>query len=460
MYQAASVDRATARRLGRSLTHRAWLQTVLIAAMATTAGGMEAAPQDSVAVAPEPAANSSAPGNSDGILSLADAVALALTNSPELAPFAWEERVSEARVLQAGLRPNPELNLQVEDVLGTGDFSGGSHAQTTLQLGQVIELGAKRRARKSVASQSRDHTQAQYELKRVDVLADVTRRFIQVVSGQQSLELAITNRDLAQDALRIVQERVRAGRSSALDEINAQLALARGESLVETARHELSAARKLLSASWRETEPTFERVDADLFARRAAPTYEELLLQLSASPHIALSLSEERLREAEVRLGEARKAPNLTLFGGVRRLESSNDEALVAGVSMPLQIFDRNQGGVAEARAALGLSQAERDATEFRLGVVLLGLYEEAIHELHVMESLETEILPRAERARTISGEGYAQGRFSYLEVLDAQRTVFDVRREYIATATSYHALLVEIERLTGRSFDAGESPK
>lgn len=391
-----------------------------------------------------------------GALTLRDALALALTENPELAPFAWQARVNEARILQAGLRPNPELGLQLEDVLGTGDFSGGQEAQITLQLSQVIELGGKRAARTELASQALGVTKSEYELKRVEVLGDVTQRFIQVVANQHALDLALTNRQLAEDALRTVQERVTAGKGSALEERKAQVALARGELLVEGARHELNAARKKLAASWRSSRPVFERAEADLFARKPVPNFEEFASRISKSPEIARWVSEKKLREAEIKLADARRVPNVTVGGGIRRLQGFDDQALIFGFSMPLQLFDHNQGGAAEARALLGRTEAEQRAAEVRLGIVLLGLYEEMAHDAHVMEGLQEQVLPKGEDALTISREGFAQGRFSYLEVLDAQRTLFDIKQEYIQAATSYHQFLVELERLIGQPIESG----
>ena len=402
---------------------------------------------------PEPAPRIEEP---TGPLKLRDALALALTENRELAPFAWQARADEARVLQAGLRHNPELGLEVEDVLGTGDFKGGREAQVTLQLSQVIELGRKRSARTEVASQARGVTKAEYELKRVEVLGDVAQRFIQVVANQELLALAMTNRHLAADALRTVQERATAGKGSALEESKAQVALARGELLVEGAQHELNAARKKLAASWRSSRPVFERAEADLFVRMPVPPFEGLVNRISQSPEIARWVSEQKLREAEIKLADARRVPNVPVGGGIRRLEGPDDEAFVLGLSMPLQLFDRNQGGAAEARALLGRTESERQAAEMRLGMVLLGLYEEMVHDTHVMDGLQKEILPKAEDALAIAGEGFAQGRFSYLEVLDAQRTIFEVTQEYIHTATTYHQFLVEIERLIGQPIDGG----
>ena len=414
----------------------------------------KAAPPANAAKVPEPVSRIVEP---TGVLTLRDALALALSENPELAPFAWQERVNEARILQAGRRLNPELGLEVEDVLGTGDFRGGREAQITLQLSQVIELGKKRAARTEVAAQARGVNKAEYELKRVEVLGDVAQRFIQVVANQKALELALTNLQLAADALRTVQERVTAGKGSALEESKAQVALARGELLVEGAQHELNAARKKLAASWRSTRPVFEKAEAELFAYTAVPPFEKFARHISSSPEIARWVSEKKLREAEVKLADARRIPNVTVGGGVRRMEGPGDQTFVFGISMPLQLFDRNQGGAAEARALLGRTEAEQKAAEVRLGIVLLGLYEEMVHDAHIMEAVQKEILPKAENALAISREGFAQGRFSYLEVLDAQRTIFDVKQEYIQAATSYHQFLVELERLIGQPIEDGE---
>ncbi|MBC8096812.1 MAG: TolC family protein [Akkermansiaceae bacterium] len=391
-----------------------------------------------------------------GVLTLREALALALTENPELAPFAWQARVNEARVLQAGRRLNPELGLEVEDVLGTGDFQGFRQAQTTLQLSQVIELSGQRAARSEVASQARDITKSEYELKRVEVLGEVTQRFIQVVANQHALDLALTNRQLAEDALQIVRERVTAGKGSALEERKAQVALARGEVLVGSARHILEASRKKLSSSWRSAQPVFVRAEADLFARKSVPPFEGLANRISNSPEIIRWVSETKLRAAEIKLADARRVPGVAVGGGIRHLAGPGDMAFVLGLSMPLQLFDRNQDGAAEARALLSRTGAQQKAAEVRLGAVLLGLYEEMARAVQIMDGLQKEIVPKAEDALAISRDGFAQGRFSYLEVLDAQRTLFDIKQEYIQTATAYHQFLVELERLIGQPIEGG----
>jgi cobalt-zinc-cadmium efflux system outer membrane protein len=400
--------------------------------------------------APEPITEPS------GALSLRDALALAIVQNPELSRYAWQSRIDDARTLQAGLRPNPEVVIHVEDVAGTGDFRGVREAQTTVQLSQVIEFGAKRTARLEAASLAREVTSSEYELKRVEILGEVTQRFILVAANQLEVELAEANLELAQAALDTVDDRVAAGRGSALEERKAALALSRAEVLLEGARHELSAARKVLAASWRSAQPKFERTEADLFSHNAIPTFEELKDRIARSPEIARWVSEEKLRDAEIRLADTRRRSDITVSGGVRRMEGSDELALVLGVSVPWRIYDRGQGAAAEARALLGRTEAEREAAEFRLGTVLVGLYEEMMHELHVMEGVKTEILPKAEEALAVAREGFGQGRYSYLEVLDAQRTLFEIRQEHIRTAATFHQLVAEIEQLLGQPFEAG----
>jgi len=391
-------------------------------------------------------------------LTLQSALALALEENPLLQTFSWQERANEARGLQAGLFPNPQLGLEVEDVLGTGTFQGGQEAQTTLQLSQVIELGGKRKARREAAAQLQGVTQSEYESRRVEVLGDVTQRFIRVVAMQHALDLAQTNRRLAEDALRTVQARVSAGAASALEERKAQVALARGELLVEGAQHDLDAARNKLASSWGNKVAVFTRAEGDLFAPPALPSFETFANRIAQSPEILRWVSEHKLREAELKLAESRRIPDVIASAGVRRLEGPSDEAFVFGLSVPLQLFDRNQAGTAEARALLGKSEAERRAAEARLTTVLLGIYEEMVHDAHIMEGLQREILPKAEDALAIAQAGFAQGRFSYLEVLDAQRTIFDVKQEYIQTACSHHQFRVELERLTGQPLEGNAS--
>ncbi len=385
-------------------------------------------------------------------LTLHQALAWALEKSPELAVFSMELRASEARVVQAGSRPNPEASVEFEDFAGSGDFSGTHELQTTLQLSQVIELGGKRGGRRDAAAAARELTGSEYAVKRVEVLADVTGNFISVVGGQQRLTLAREATAVAESMLGVARERIAAGKTHALEEKKAAIALARSRLAAEHAEHELASARKQLAATWGDTEATFASAKADLFAVRTLPEFSKLAGQIANSPEVARWTTEKRLREAEARLARTKRTPDVTISAGVRRFNGPDDNALVAGVTFPLPLFDRNQGGIAEARALMNKSENRRLAAETRLGAVLFAGYQELSHAAVEVEVTRQGILPQAGEALRMAEEGYRQGRFSYLEVADAQRTFLEVKGQFIEAAETYHKLVAEIERLTGQN--------
>jgi len=387
-----------------------------------------------------------------GVVTLAAACAAALAGSPALEGFSWEMRASEARLLQAGLRRNPTLDTTLEDVAGTGGYGGFKEAQTTILLGQVIELGGKRAARREVAAVSRDLTAAQYELARVDVLANVAEKFIALLAVQHEMDLARDSTRLAGSALITVREQIKGGKNSAIEEKKALVAVSRQRLVSEHAEHEFASARVNLAATWGSTEPHFERAEGALFTIPKIPSFDELAPKVQSSPEVARFATEERLRAAEVALALSERIPNLSLSGGYRRLSGPEANSLVFGFSVPLPLFDRNQGNTAAALASQSAAAADSRSAAVRLHSTVFELYQELRHAAVALEQLEREILPQAKAAFALSELGFREGRFSWLELLDAQRTFVDLQRERIEMASKYQRNLLAIERLLGQS--------
>jgi cobalt-zinc-cadmium efflux system outer membrane protein len=388
------------------------------------------------------------------VLTLQDAIALALVKNPDLQAYAWELRAAEARTLQAGVFRNPDLGVVVEDVLGSGEFRDARSAQTTVQLSQAIELGAKRQRRVEASSAHAERVERDYERRRLEVLADVTNKLIHVAADQEELSLSREGTRLARETLATVLERVLTGRASLLEEKKARVAVARAQIVEEHNEHELASARHRLAALWGAPAPGFERVAVDLERRRPVPSYEDLVQRIDSSPEVLTWVTEERLRAAERRLAEARRVPDLMLGAGIRRHEASDDEALVFAVSLPLPIFDRQQGSVAESLALESRAAAGRTAAEARLRSIIFGLRQELQHAVTELEIVESEALPRAEEALQLCREGFEQGRFSYLELVDAERVFLEVKGERIAALSRYHELVLELERLLGQPLE------
>lgn len=386
-------------------------------------------------------------------LTLAHALALTLEKSPELKSYSHAVRIGEARQIQAALRPNPELSVQVEDAFGP--FGSDSYSQATLQLSQVVELGGKRMARMDSARASHDQLKDEYEIKRVEVLSSLTDKFIRTAADEQLLKLSQRGVDLAKKTLHNVTRRAQSGGSSELEEINARVALARSQVALEHAEHELLSSKRELSSYWGEESPAFEFLTADIFQEVMLPDYATLVGRIERSPEIKRWATEQRLREAEQKLADAKATPNLVVGAGPRHLKAADDESWVFQISFPLSIFDRNQGARQEAAIATEKAVVDKEVAQVRLKTLLFALYQEAKHAQVQLRSMKDEVLPLAERSVQVAQAGYDNGRLSYLDLLDAQKTLLEVCRENVEVAYALHSFINSIERLLGASLTA-----
>ena len=385
-----------------------------------------------------------------GSLTLATAIRAALASNPDLAASAYDLKAADAHIEQARLGPNPELSLELENFAGTGETRGANSLEQTLSLSQVIELGDKRALRERAAVSSRDVVTVAHQAQQLDVLAMVTQRYIDLVTAQERANLAIATRAIAQRTTDTITARVQAARSPEAERSRANISLIRAGIEEQSAQSELRSARLALAALWGSTAPSFTGVSADLFAMEPVEDFESLVARLERNPDFVRFASDARLREAELRLARAQARPNLTFAAGIRRLNATNDTALVAGFSMPLQIFDRNQGSVREAEVRVAQNDSARRAAFLRARATLYGLYQQLIASRDRMQTLRVDALTQAQRALDQTQFGYDRGRFSYLELATAQQDVLDIRAAAIDAAADAHRALAEIERLTG----------
>jgi len=403
---------------------------------------------------PREATNTPAPPRTieepTGALSLQQALALSLARNPRLAAFSWDVRIGEARILQAGLRPNPEAGVEVEDVLGSGDFQGVREAQTTLALSQLIELGGKRTARVTAARLARDLAGWDYETRRIEVFTQTAESFVEVLNLQQRLALTGETVGLAEKAVEAVNKRVEAARTFAVEGTKAQVALASVQIERDQTQRALDAARHRLASNWGSSQPRFERAEGNLEGMTSVPELERLLERLRQNPDIARWATEISQREANVKLEKSRRVTDVTVGGGYRRLSGPEDNAFVAGISIPLPFFNKNQGNIQEAEYRLAQASDEQRTAELRLKTSLSQTWQRLAAAAAEVAALKEKVLPGAQQSFDTVSQYYAEGRLGYLDVLDAQRTLFASRSQYFRALTDYHQAVIAIERLIG----------
>jgi cobalt-zinc-cadmium efflux system outer membrane protein len=395
----------------------------------------------------------------NGVITLRQALALALMHNPGLRAFSWELRASEARTLQASLLPNPEIEVEVEEVGGAGARSGFDGAETTIQFGQLIELAGKRPKRERLASLEGKLAGWDYEARRLDVFTEVSLAFIGVLAAQQRLTLAEELVRLSEEVMDTVAQRVEAGKDSPVDKTKAQVALAGARIEQKRAHQRLVAARKQLAATWGVISPAFEGVSGQLDVTFPIPSEAELRRLLEQNPDLARWAVDVESRGAALELEKVNAITDPTIFGGMQRFNEVDDTAVVFGLSIPVPAFNRNQGRILEAKYNIARAREQRGAVEANLYATLADTYQALSSAFIEVTDLKNEVLPGAESAFDAARRGYREGKFDYLMVLDAQRTFFYSRARYIESLATYHRARANVERLIGQDLDDVKNP-
>ena len=383
-------------------------------------------------------------------LTMASAMALALKKNPSLAGYSAEIRARDAAALQAGLFPNPELGVEMENFGGKDDLEGVDGAETTIAFSQLVELGGKRGNRSMVATLDKTLAEWDYQRKKLDVLAATAKAFVEVLVAQEQVALNGDLLKLAEQTTTAVSEKVDAGKVSPVEKSRAQIELAAARTEANKAVRELEAARRRLAGFWGGERADFSRAVGQLDDISALPDEESLKAFLSNNPDLARWAAELERSEAALRLARSEAVPDLTLSAGVRNFQETDDNAFVVGVSIPIPFFNRNQGGVSEARARVDKAQSEQRAAKVGLVTGLSDKWQSLSAAYTEAVGLRDEILPSAQSTYAATELGYREGKLDFLQMLDAQRTLFTVKRQYLLTLGSYHLASTDMERLVG----------
>ena len=359
-------------------------------------------------------------------VTLAEALARTAASSPTLAAAEADVAVALGRARQAGFRPNPELDLSVENFSGTGALSGLNEAESTLSVGQRFELGGKRPARERAARAEVDVARLRLGVARADLQQQVRDAYAEAWADSRRVELARDQFVRADNLQTIATELVDAGREPPLRALRARTAALEAVGRVRAAEAEYAQAQRALAALWGGSEDLPDPTGPETASASAAVI----------DPVDALDV---RLAEAEVATSIAvidrertLSRPDVTVSVGARQFRGTDDTALVFGASMPLGLFDRNQGNIAAANAERTGAEARRNAAL----TAAIRRTRDAQAALRTAEAqlafLENQAEPEAIEAVRIAREGFSAGRFTLLDVLDAEQALNTVQAAMI----------------------------
>ena len=381
-------------------------------------------------------------------LSLSEAVSIALQNNPELLAAQWEVQARNAGIRQAGAIPNPDLQILFEDLGGSGEFEGFAGSQTTAQLSQRLELGGKRGARRSAAFFHRDVAKADLEVRRRNLVASVRRAFFAILIAQERERSMNEILEVSRQFLMVVSERIQAGKIPPIDEVKAQTVVALAEIDLTRSTQELTSARYELAQWMGAPGLQFQSIQGEL-----APVDLQLETLIQSAGGIAeFKKAEVELQESKALLNveRSKRIPDLTVTGGYRQIELTGDSAFVAGLSLPLPLFDRNQGAIAQAQHRIQKSEQLRAAVSLQVKTGLTRSYHAYSAAKMEWEALKSRVVPASQSTFDAISEGYRLGKYGYLDVLEAQRTLFQSRLQLLRAITDLSNAAAEIERWTG----------
>ncbi|CAM3026058.1 MULTISPECIES: TolC family protein [Pseudomonas] len=376
-------------------------------------------------------------------LTLESALQSAFAGNPDLAAAQWEIDIAQGGRQQAGLIPNPVASWDAED-------TRRRTRTTTIKLTQTLELGGKRGARIDLASRAQDAAAQELEQRRNLLRAEVIDGFYGALRAQERLELAQRSMALAERGLVVADGRVRAGKSSPVEATRAQVQVS--EIRLERSRAEIGVteAYRRLAAITGSANIDFQRVEAGAASIPALPSTNQLLARLGNTAELRLAELQIRQREAGLGLEKAQRIPDLDVSIGSQYDASVRERVNLVGVSMPIPLFNRNQGNVLAASRRADQARDLRNATELRLRTETrqaLDLWATANSEVSAFNQV---ILPAAQSAVDSATRGFEMGKFNFLDVLDAQRTLIAARTQYLAALAQATDAWVRIERIYG----------
>lgn len=388
-------------------------------------------------------------------LSLREAIRHALEENPRFRSFAFRSQAVEGERSTANLKPELRVSGQIENLIGTGDLNWFQRTEFTLAMSRVIELGDKLAARGEVVSRRQSLLSAQQRVLELEVIGDVTRRYIELAATQQRramLQRAVT---IDSDTLDAVTARVESGRAPLAERARAGATLQISQLAVQSIDFDIAVARVRLSSLWNDIDPDFLSASANLMQFENTVPIDVLLDRLEHNPAILIYADESRLRNAQMREAQSRRKGDIEVSVGVRHIAELDDSAFTLQASVPLFSNRRASGAIETARANLALVESERASALLLISSRLVDLNLRRSQAANEVQGIQQNVMPQLQTALNDTQSAFSSGRYSLLELNAAQSALLQADQTLINAATRVHLLTAEIEQLSGDSLTA-----
>ncbi len=386
-------------------------------------------------------------------LTLNHAIELTLAQNSGLLAAGIEVEALDLEIAQSMRFPNPELEMEVSEFAGSGERHGFGESETTLILSQPIPTAGKTRKRARIAEVKSELGDSQYQHTRNQLTVDVAKDYFRTLSIQERIQVDLELLRLSEQTYKTVSDRVEAGRVSPLEQTKARVELVRAQIKLDVTKMELSTARVRLASHWGELEPGFDQVAGNLHLPDALPVLAELKVSLASNPEYLRWSQELDLKKANFEYERALRIPDLSVRAGYQKFNDRNEQSIVFGLSVPIHLFNRNKNSIAAAARRMNASEYIVQEVEVQLHLDLQDTFQALRSSYQSALVFRDEIVPVAEQAFHASTEGYKAGKFGFLDVLDAQQTLFQTKAEFLDVMDDFFHNLTELARIAGSDY-------
>ena len=382
-------------------------------------------------------------------LSITEAISKTLNHSPELISFTHQYKANEGKIKQSTLATRKEINLNVEDFAGTDELEGVNSLQSTLSVSWVFE-NQLLSSRYNLAKSSIGMIESAEKIKQLELSNETAKLFIETLALQEQVIIINQAIKLSESAVKEINKKVSAGKSFQADLLRAEAERAKKRLIAEDLKHEIQIAHRSLAAQWGKRSLNDSVLVGSLKINDESIDFDSLLNQLNQNPMITQLTTLEKINHAKMDLALAENKPRWKFMTGLRRNERSDDVALVAGFTLPIGGKNRSDGRIEELKANMSQDISDYDALKISLETSLYAFYQLMNHNVHLAETLTSEIIPKLKQAQVKTYEAYLMGRYGYMDLKNVQDDLIDAQLTLLEAKLNFHLNKIEIEAITG----------
>lgn len=383
-------------------------------------------------------------------ITLPQALQRALAANPRLTAAERNVGIAGGLRIQAGALPNPDVSVELDNALGSGPYRGLRSAETTLQLSQLLELGGKREARVAAGEAGIDTAVWQRRATRLEVLSETAVAFISVISAQRRIEIFDEQIASFDPLIPFLEKQIQEGASSPAQTLRAKVAADLFRVERERTKTQLALARRELAILMGDSSPQFGKAIGRLATTGQPPPLRNIIQAIEANPQLLRWTAVTAQRNAELLIARLKAIPDPRISAGWRHFQDTNDNAVRLGISIPIPVFDQNTGNIIAAQETLAKTGAERAINKLLLISIVGRAYETLNGALAEMKLLRSSVIPDARNASETIFNGYSQGRFTLLELLDVRGALLQALLREQEALQNFHVAIATIEGLAG----------